>query len=168
MGKGRAGHSEGPGQGDPQDRVPLVIGHVDDVRGAAEPRVVDQDVDATHLRDRGADQPLDLFLLGDVAEEVGRAGAGELLELVGGLAQAALVDVADHHGGAFLRTAPGGGEADAGTRGGGHQDGLVLEEVVALDVTGRLSCSSPAYLIGAGAGLGSRGIPSARSEMMLR
>ena len=70
--KRRAGHPEGSGQGDPQDRVPLIVGHVDDVRGAAESRVVDQHVDATQLRDRRVDQTLDLLLLGDVAEEVGR------------------------------------------------------------------------------------------------
>ena len=104
----------------------------------------------------------------DVAQPRRRPAPRELLELVGGFAEPALVDVADHHRGAFLGAAPGRGEPDAGAGGGGDQHRLAGEEIVALDVGGDRLAHRVVVPLRSQAGRGSRGRPSARSLMMLR
>ena len=77
-------------------------------------------------------------------------------ELVAGLAQPPCVLVADHHLGAFLEAAAGGGGADAGAGRGGDHDDLAVEQAV----PGR-------RLHGVHPRAG-RGRPSARAAMMFR
>ena len=59
----------------------------------------------------------------------GRVPPASAVELVGGLAEPALVGVAQHDRGALLDAAAGGGVADAGAGGGGDQHDLAGEQV---------------------------------------
>ena len=119
-------------QRDVEHLGPLLVGHVDDVGGAAESGVVDHDVEATQRCQRGVEQPLHLPLIGDVADQ--RRGGTELGR---GFAQSALVGIADDDDRAFFDAALGRGVADARTGGRGHEDALAVEQVVAADVVHR-------------------------------
>lgn len=110
------------------DRVPLLVGHLGDGGRAAEACVVDDDVDMAEGIDGCRPQGVDVGLRRDVAERRGRASAGLGFEAVGGLVQAALVDVADHHRGALLGAAACCGEADAGAGRRRDDDVLAVEE----------------------------------------
>ena len=122
------GAAEGAVEGDVEDLQPLLVGHLQDRAGAAEPGVVDHHVDPAVVLHDGVDQRLDLRLVGDVA---GPGGDGVLAvgrgQLGAGGGQPPLVLVADHHLGALFQAASRGGGADAGSgRGGDHHD-LVVE-----------------------------------------
>ncbi len=69
-----------------QHDVPLVIGHVDDLRVAAEARVVHQDVDVAHLLDGEIEHGLHFVFFGDVTEHRVRPLSCLGFDLVGGLA----------------------------------------------------------------------------------
>ena len=124
-----AGHPHDAGQGDVQDAGPLIVGHLDDRDLAAEAGVVDQDVDGSEAVAGGVAQGIDVLLARHVADEGLRPGSGRGLDPVGGLAETALVEVADQQAGAFLGGAQGGGIADPRAGGGGHHDALVPEQV---------------------------------------
>lgn len=127
----RAGAAEGAVQGDVEDGAPLRVGHLGQRGVAAEAGVVDDDVEVAVLGDRGVEEVLHLRLVGDVARDRQGRLAGDVGQLLGGLAQAALVPVADHDPGALLGAALGRREADAGTGGGGDQHRAAGEQVVA-------------------------------------
>ena len=85
-------------------------------------------------------------------------------QLVGGFAEPALVLVADDDDRAFLGAALGGREADAGAGGGGDEHRLAGEE----RVRGRAGWRRLWSRFFRPSTRGSRGMPSARSAMMLR
>ena len=91
----------------------------------------------------------------------GIAAAHRVAELLGRLAEPALVDVADHDPRALLDAALRGREADAGARGRGDEHRLAREQAVARAGTS-----------GASGGIrrtfGSGGRPRTRSPMTLR
>jgi hypothetical protein len=127
------GAAEGPVEGDVEDLQPLLVGHLQDRAGAAEPGVVDHHVDPAVMPDGAVDQRLDLRLVGHVAGPGGDGGvAVRLGQLVAGGGQPPLVLVADHHPGALLQAAAGGGGADAGAGGGGDDDYFSFEQAVSF------------------------------------
>ncbi len=69
---------------DPDDGVPLVLGHREDHPVAQDARVVDQDVELSVRLDRQLDQRAGLLVVGDVAE-VGDGAAARRADLVGDL-----------------------------------------------------------------------------------
>ena len=156
--------AEGAGQGDVEDLEPLLVGHLQDARGAAEAGVVDHDVDAAELVGR-VEQRADLGLVGDVADQLAHPVGAELLgQRLLGLREPALVGVAeDDRLRALLQRPSYDGRADAGAGGGRHDDDLAGQQVVAGDVVG-------GGLLGSGGGhpRASRGRPSTRSARMLR
>jgi hypothetical protein len=116
--------TEGAVQRDVEDPQPLLVGHVDELSGAAEPGVVDHHVEAAVLGHDRADQVLDLVLLGDVADDAAQS------EARGRLGEPPLVPVGDDDGRALLDRLLRGGEADAGAGGRGDDHDLVLQEPV--------------------------------------
>ena len=105
--------AEGAVERDVEHLRPLLVGHVDEVRGAAEPGVVHDDVEPTGRGDRPVEQGLHLLLDGDVARD---RGDDRVAELLGGFTEPALVGVADDDPGALLEAATRRREADAGAR----------------------------------------------------
>ena len=105
-------------------------------------------------------QCLHLVFHGDIADRRQRPVAGGGVDRVSRFAEPALVKVADQQRRAFLGSALGDGEADAGPGGGGDDDGLALQQPGGGGVRG----DSAAHRVPRG----SRGMPSARSAMMLR
>ena len=75
--------------------MPLVVRHVDEVRGTTEARVVDDHVEVTRGLDRGCEQPLHIVLVRHITHDRGWSGAHHRLERLGSFAQPALVAVAD-------------------------------------------------------------------------
>ena len=134
--QGGAGAAERAVEGHVEHPEPLLVGHVDELGGAAESRVVDHHVQPTVLRDRRRDEVVDLVLLGHVADDPRHP------EGLGGLGEAPLVPVGDDDGRALLLRLLGGGEADAGAGGGRDDDDLVLQQPVARDVLRHRSTSS--------------------------
>ena len=68
-----------PGERDVEHPVPLLVGHVDELGGAAEPGVVHDHVEAAVLGDGAVDHRLHLVLDGDVAHQRERPrAAGQL------------------------------------------------------------------------------------------
>ncbi len=162
--------AEGAGQGDVEDPAPLLVGHLEHGGGAAEPGVVDHDVDAAELLG-GVEQRGDLGLVGDVADELAHALGAELGgQRLLGLGQAALVGVAEDDGlGALLEDAPHDRGADAGAGRGGDHDDLPGQQVVAGHVVGDgLLGAFGGHQAPWFVGRGSRGRPSTRSARMLR
>ena len=104
-----AHHQPGPAHIDRHDAVPhLDIPFVVIARAelGIERRIVDQHVDLAEAGDRLADQRLDRLLVADVAGSAGRRiGAVRVRDLGG--ERSAVLDVGDHHAGAF------GGERQA-------------------------------------------------------
>ena len=112
-------------------------------------------------RDRGVEQRVaPASSIGDVAHGRGRPRADGVLELLGGLAETALVVVAQHDDRALLGAALRGREADAGAGGRGDEHGLAVEQRVAA--RGRRRRRGHAVTFGSG------GRPRARSPMTLR
>jgi hypothetical protein len=145
------GAAERAGQRHVEDLPPLLVGQVEDRGGAAQAGVVDQHVDAAEVRGGGGDQRFDLRFVGDVAgvgPDLAAVGPGQFLA---GGGQAGLVLVADHHLGAFVQAAAGGGAADAGAGRGGDDHDLAVEQLMAVHGL----CLFP-------------GNPRARVAMMLR
>jgi hypothetical protein len=127
------GAAEGAVEGDVEDLQPLLVGHLQDRAGAAEPGVVDHHVDPAVVLHGPVDQRLDLRFVGHVAGHGGDGGvAVRLGQLGAGGGQPPLVLVADHHPGALLQAAPGGGRADAGAGRGGDHDYFAVEELVTV------------------------------------
>ena len=110
--------------------MPLLVGHVDEVGGAAQPGVVDDDVEMAHRVGRRREQPLHIGLARDVARDRQRTRAHRRLQLLGGLGQSPFVAVADDDERAFLRAPPRRRLTDAGARGRGDQHRSPLEQVV--------------------------------------
>ncbi|MCY1530980.1 hypothetical protein D9M68_661910 [compost metagenome] len=162
-----AGHAHGAGEGHVQYAVPLLVAHFHQQARAAEAGVVDQYVDAAQVAFGGGDQRLHLLLAGDVADlRVDLLQAGGLADLLRRFLQPALVNVADHQRPAALfGGAQGGGETNAGAGGGGDQHRLAAQQAVAGNVGGNTAHASSSTQART---RGSRGMPSARSAMMLR
>ena len=156
----RPGAPEGAVERHVEHPQPLLVGHLEDRAGAAEPRVVNEHVDAAEPARRAVDQRVDRALVGDVARQRPDPVPVRGRELVAGLAQPPGVLVADHHLGALLEAAAGGGRADAGAGRGGDHDDLAVEQAVALG-----GSASSAVSRHPRTGLGR---PSARAAMMLR
>ena len=133
----RPGAAERPGQRDVEHPGPLLVGHVEHRRGAAEPGVIDHHVDPAEVPGRALDQRGDLGLVGHVAglrpDHVAVPGG----ELVAGRGQPLVVLVADRHPGAFFQAAPCGGAPDAGAGRGGDDHHLAVQQPVPLH--GRVS-----------------------------
>ena len=138
--------------------VPLVVGHVDEVDLAAEPGVVDHDVDAVEGLGRTVDQGVDGRVVGHVADDRVGPLAHRFGDGVGSLPEAPLVVVGDDDPGALLRAALGRGEADAGAGGSGDDDALAGQQVVTLGIGRDLSTH----------GRGSLGRPRTCSPSTLR
>ncbi len=121
---------------------PLLVGHVDEVRGAAEAGVVDQHVDPAGRRDRRSSN-MRWTCASTVTSQstVGGRCPRIWASCSAASSEAALVLVADHDERAFLGAALGGGEADAGAGGGGDEHRLAGEQRVA-GRAGRCGCSS--------------------------
>ncbi len=56
-----AGRAEGAGEGDVEDAIPFLVGHLDDGRLPAESGVVDEHVDTSELIGGAGDEGVDLF-----------------------------------------------------------------------------------------------------------
>src|SRR5205823_4243592 len=133
------GAAEGAVQGDVEDPAPLVVGHLDEVGGATESGVVDEDVEPAVAFLGEVEQRGDLFLVGDVAGQPGDAVGAELPgQGRGALLDPAGVGVAEDDAGALLKEAARGGAADAGSGGGGDDGGPPGEQVMTGDVGRRL------------------------------
>ena len=139
---------------------PLVVRHLDDVGFPPETGVVDDDVETVRRGDRSVEHRVHLPLVGDVAHRRRRAGPHDLLELLGGLAEAPLVLIAQHHDRALLGAALRSREADTRPRRRRDEHGLAVEE----RVTARRRRRGRGHVVT----LGSAGSPRARSPMTLR
>ncbi|MCY1394693.1 hypothetical protein D9M71_96180 [compost metagenome] len=161
-----AGHAHGAGEGDVEDAMPLLVAHFHQQSRTAQARVVDQHIDTVQFALGGGHQGLHLFFVGDVADlAVHLVEAGGFANLLRRFLQPAFVDIADHQrAAAFLGGAQGGGKTDAGTGGGGDQHRLAAQQAVAGNVGGNAHARSS----GQARTRGSRGMPNARSAMMLR
>ena len=134
VGQHGARHAEDAVERHVDDAEPVLVLHVDDITGAAETGVVDDDVQVAERVDGGGGERPHLLVRRHVAERVADLGAGDLGERPGGLGGAPLVDVAQEDARPLLDTALRGRKADARTGRCGDQYVLALEEAVALDV----------------------------------
>ena len=115
---------------------PLFVGHVDDVRGPTETRVVDDHVEAAGRVDAALENS-DCTCRSSVTSH-GIDAATASPSDVGRLAEASFVGVADHHTRPFLDAALGRREPDAGAGRRGDEHALAGEQLVAVDVRGRV------------------------------
>jgi hypothetical protein len=123
-----AGAAHGAVERDVEHDVPLLVGHLVQLRAAAEACVVDQHVDGAELRGRRREQRLHRPFVGDVARDSGDS------ESLGSLAQTPLVLVGDDDPRAFFDAPLCDRGADAGPRSRGDQDGLPIEQGMTGDV----------------------------------
>ncbi len=118
----RLADQEGALEVDVDHRVPVGLGDVEEVGGAEDAGVVDQDVDPSERRERRRGRGLDLAAAGDVAAD--RPGLGA--ELGGERLGRGGVDVPEREPGAARREQPRAGGADA-VGGAGDDDDLAGE-----------------------------------------
>ncbi len=154
---GGADAAEGSRQGDVEDRRPLLVGHLHDLRRAAEAGVVDGHVDPAVLGDRRVVETEDIGLVGDVAGNSQGPGPGDLPQPVGGLLEAPGMGVGDDDGRSLLGAALGGGETDPRPRRRRDDDDLPREQSVGRRWVDQVHAGT----------LGSGGRPRTRSPMML-
>src|SRR3990172_194156 len=126
---------------DVDDRIPLLLAHVEDHAVAQDAGDVDEDVNAAEGVDALPDNVLAALSRGDAVVVGDRVAAG-LLDLVRYLLRGAVVvpgaidadpRVVDDHVGALLREKDGDGAADAAARAG--DDGVAAFEIVSHVVT---------------------------------
>jgi len=127
----RARAAEGPGEGHVEHAQPLLVGHLEDARVAAEPGVVDDHVEPAVVAHDRVDHRLDVVLTGHVAADREGCRARRLDQTRGGFAEPALVGVTERDPRSLLETPKRGRKPDPRAGGGGHEHGLAGEQAVA-------------------------------------
>ena len=167
MGQGGPGAAEGAGQRDVEHAGPLLVGHVDQRDGPAQPGVVHGHVESPEVVDGRRVERLHLALVRHVTGHGPHRAARLGLQLLGRLGQPPGVGVGDDDRGALLEAPAGRRRADPRPGGGGDDHHLADQQPVAGGRGGRwrwvkgfLQAHEPPF--------GSGGRPSTRSPMMLR
>jgi hypothetical protein len=115
-----------PAQVDPDDRVPLLRGHLRQRPVPEHPGVVDQPVEPAELAHRGLHQRVGHGHIGDVALDQHGVAAGGL-DLVDHLAADRRIELVEHHRGALPRALQRLAAPDPAP-GARHHDHLVVQQ----------------------------------------
>ena len=122
--------------------MPLLVGHLHHRSLAAQPGIIDQHIHPAQLAQGGVAQILHGCLICHIAHANQRSRTELLRDTISRFIQPPLMEIAQHHRGTFLGGALCGGKTDAGAGGGGHNNGLALEQATRFGIGGKAHDSS--------------------------